>query len=119
LRSPVQTGRRIALEALHAIADRPSWPVRLVQSGFGSATRLDLFRWERVEGTEPALAAVEEELEFPLLPLPSLDEIRADRERAEREIAEAEARGAPESELRILRFHGLSWARRTERELAG
>jgi hypothetical protein len=116
--SPAYTGRRLALEALHAIADRPSWPVRLEQTGFGSATPLDLFRLVRVDGDDPAVAAVEEEVEFPLLPLPSLEEIRAERERAERDVADAEARGAPESELRVLRYHGLNWARRTEREVA-
>jgi hypothetical protein len=61
---------------------------------------------------------VEEEVEFPLLPLPSLAEIAAEREQAERTLAEAEARGAPESELRVLRFHGLNWARRAEAEVA-
>jgi hypothetical protein len=37
---------------------------------------------------------------------------------AERVLAEAEARGAPESELRVFRFHGLNWARRAEAEIA-
>lgn len=117
LRSPVETGRRLGLEALHSIADRPSWPVRLVQTGFGSATPLELFRFARVDGKEPALAALEEEVEFPLLPSP--DDITAEREQAERDIAEAEARGASEPELRILRFHGLNWARRAEAEITG
>ena len=119
LRSPVETGRRLGLEALHAIADRPAWPVRLVQAGFGSATPLELFRFERVEGEPPALAAVEEEVEFPLLSLPAPEEITAEREQAERTLAEAEARGASEGELRVLRFHGLNWARRTEAEILG
>jgi hypothetical protein len=119
LRSPVETGRRLALEALHAIADRPSWPVRLARTGFGSATPMELFRFERVAGDDPALAAAEEEVEFPLLPLPSRDEIVAEREQAEREVAEAEARGASEGELRVLRFHGLNWARQTEAEIGG
>src|SRR5262245_46784902 len=114
LRSPGEMGRRIGLEALHAIADRPGWPVRLVQTGFGSATPLELFRFERVAADSPALAAVEAEVEFPLLPLPSPSAIAAERERGERALAEAEARGAPESELRVLRFHGLNWARRAE-----
>jgi neutral ceramidase len=119
LRSPGQMGRRVALEALHAVADRPSWPVRLVQTGFGSATPLELFRFERVEGDEPALAALEAEVEFPLQPLPSLADIAVESEQAERALAEAEERGASESELRVLRFHGLNWARRTEAEIAG
>jgi hypothetical protein len=119
LRSPLETGRRLGLEAVHAVADRSSWPVRLVQTGFGSATPLELFRYAAAEGDEPALGAAEEEVEFPLLPLPSPSEIAAEREEAERAIAEAEARGASEAELRVLRFHGLNWARRTEREIEG
>ena len=119
LRSPADTGRRIGLEAVHAIADRPGWPVRLVRTGFGSATPLELFRYAPVDGDEPALAAVEEEVDFPLLPVPTADEIAVEVEEAERAIAEAEARGAPEGELRVLRFHGLNWARRTQAELAG
>src|SRR5204863_1304029 len=43
LRSPLETGRRLGLEAVHAIADRSSCRVRLVQAGFRSATPLDLF----------------------------------------------------------------------------
>jgi neutral ceramidase len=119
LLAPVETGRRLGLEALHAVADRPSWPVELVETGFGSATPLDLFRFARVAADPPELAAVEEEVEFPLLPLPSLEEIRSEREQAERELAAAEARGAVEGELRVLRFHGANWARRTEAEIAG
>jgi neutral ceramidase len=117
--APVTTGERLGLEAAHAIADRPSWPVRLVPAGFDSATPLELFRLARVDGDAPALAAVEEEVEFPLLPLPAPDAIAAERAQSERDIADAEARGAPESELRILRFHGLNWASRTEAEIAG
>ncbi len=118
LEAPIVTGRRVALEAAHAIADRPGWPERLVQTGFGSATPLELFRLERVDGEEPALAAVEAEVEFPLLPLPTLAEITAEREEAERALAEAEAHGASEGDLRVLRFHGVNWARRTEAEIA-
>lgn len=119
LRAPPLVGRRLALEALHAIADRPGWTERLERIGFGSATPLELFRLVRVDGEEPELAAVEDVVEFPLLPLPTLEEITAERERAERELAEAAARGAAEADLRVLRFHGLNWARRVEREIAG
>ena len=119
LLAPIETGRRLGLEAAHAIADRPSWPVRLVPAGFDSATPLALFRRDRVAGEAPALAAAEEDVEFPLLPLPSADSIAAERAEGERAIAEAQARGAPESEMRVLRFHGLNWARRTEAEILG
>ncbi|HZO61631.1 MAG TPA: hypothetical protein VFB35_01480 [Gaiellaceae bacterium] len=118
LRSPVETGRRLGLEALHALADRPAWPMQLAQTGFGSATPLELFRYEPAKGEEPGLAAVEEDIEFPLLPLPTPAEIAAEVQEAERALAEAEARGATEADLRVLRFHGYNWARRTQQEIA-
>jgi hypothetical protein len=116
--APGRLGRRLALEALHAVADRPGWPAELIETHFGSGTVVLLFREQPVEAELPALAAVEEPVRFPLLPLPSLEEIRAERARAERELTGAEERGASESELRILRFHGANWARRSETEIA-
>lgn len=116
-REPRRMGRRLALEAAHAIADRPGWPAELVETGFGSASPLVLFRYAPAAAEPPALAAVEQEVDFPLLPLPSAAEIASEYERCERELAEAEAAGASESELRILRYHGVNWARRTRAEI--
>ena len=114
---PARLGRRIGLEALHALADRPGWPARLVETSFGSGTVVELFRWEAVSADPPVLAAAEARVEFPLLPLPSPNEITALREGAEAEFREAEERGATEPELRVLRFHGLNWTRRAEAEI--
>jgi neutral ceramidase len=111
-------GRRLGLEALHAVADRPAWPAELVETSFQSGTQVVLFRWNPVEEQVPALAAVEERIELPLLPLPSLEEAAAMRERAEAEYDAAVERGAGEPELRMLRYHGLNFARRTEAEIA-
>jgi hypothetical protein len=116
-REPARLGRRIGIEALHALADRPGWPARLVETSFGSDTVVLLFRWETENAEPPALAAAEQRVEFPLLPLPSASEVAALREAAEAEIREAEERGATESELRLLRYHGLNWTRRTEAEI--
>jgi neutral ceramidase len=117
-REPGRLGRRLALEALHALADRPGWPAEIVETSFGSGTVVLLFRNRPVVAEPPALAAREERVDFPLLPLPTLEEIRAVREQADRELREAEKSGAPEPELRILRFHGANWARRAEAEIA-
>jgi hypothetical protein len=119
LREPQRMGSRLAVEALHAISDRPAEPVEIVETSFGSGTTVSLFRVRPTGGSEPALDAVEEEVLFPLLSLPGLEEIRAELEEARRILAEAEARGAREDELRILRFHGLNWAKATEAEIAG
>ncbi len=110
-------GVRLGVEATHAIADRPAWAGRLKEIAFGSGTGLALFRWERLEEPAPKLAACEEEVEFPLLPLPTLEEIAALIKKSEHEIDEAAKKGATEGELRVLRFHGVNWARRIEQEL--
>ena len=115
---PGRMGRRLAVEALHAVADRPAWPARLVETSFGSGTVVRLFRWEPVNADPPQLAALERTIELPLLPLPTPNEAEAARASAEREFDDAVARGATESELRVLRYHGLNWARRAAAELA-
>ena len=112
-------GGRLGIEALHAISDRPGWPARLRETGFGSGTALVLFRWELAEGAPPELGALEEQVEFPLLALPNVGEIRALISRTEAEVEAAVRRGAGECELRVLRFHGLNWAHRAEAELSG
>ena len=68
---PARLGRRLALEALHSVADRPAWPRRLEQTSFGSGTVVMLFRWRHADGTEPLLEAIERRVSFPLLPFPS------------------------------------------------
>ena len=117
--SMVHLGRRLGIEAVHAVADRPGWPKRLEETGFGSGTALALFRWSPVEEAPPILAAVEEVVEFPLLPLPTVEELTHLIEKTEADIEEAEKRGANETELRVLRFHGLNWARKIRTEIEG
>ena len=110
-------GRRLAIEALHAVAARPGWPEELEETRFRSGTEARIFRWRPVAQAPPRVAAREVLVDFPLLPLPSPEEISRFREQSEAEIDAAKARGASESELRILRFHGLNWARRAEAEI--
>ncbi len=112
-------GTRLGIEALHAVADRPARPARLKEIAFGSGTGMALFRWEPLAASAPRLAAVEKVVEFPLLPLPTLAELAALIEKTEREVAEATKKGATEGELRVLRYHGLNWARRAEKEIKG
>jgi neutral ceramidase len=118
LREPQRMGARLAIEALHAISDQPAEPIEIVETSFGSGTTVALFRQRPTGGAGPALEAIEEEVSFPLLPLPTLAAIRVELEEARETLAAAEARGASEEEIRILRFHGLNWARATEAEIA-
>lgn len=112
-------GTRLGIEALHAVADRRAQPARLKEIAFGSGTGLALFRWEPLDEPVAALAACAKEVEFPLLPLPTLEELAALIKKTEGEIEEATKRGATVGELRVLRYHGLNWARRAEKEIQG
>jgi hypothetical protein len=112
-------GTRLGIEALHAVAGRQARPARLKEITFGSGTGLALFRWEPLAAPAPSLAAVEKVVEFPLLPLPTLGELAALIKKTEGDIEEATKRGATEGELRVLRYHGLNWARRAQKEIRG
>jgi hypothetical protein len=111
-------GEMLALEALHAVNRWPVWPSTLVEeSGFRSGSPVSAFRWHPIDSPAPPLAAVEREVSFPLLPLPSLDEIVRLCETSEAEVSQRANEGAPESELRTLRYHGIGWGRRALAEL--
>lgn len=111
-------GRRLALAALAALADRPAWPTRYRRFDDGSVTPFHLYRPESWDGDDvPPVRAEELAAELPLLPLPSLAEVTAERERADARLAEAAARGADEGERNTIRYDVL-WARRTERAIA-
>lgn len=116
-----EMGDGIAIEALHAVAGpEPAWPSELyVAEGFRSGNAVSAFRWRGVDAPPPRVAAAERTVSFPLLPLPSLDEVEALERRSLEELREARARGAPEGELRGLRYHGLNYAVRTKAELRG
>jgi len=111
-------GEDIALQALHALGPRPIWPSRLYyEGGFRSGTPVATIRWEAIDTAAPVLAASERRVSFPLQPIPTLAGIVDFRKRSERELDAAARGGAAEAELRLLRFHGLNWARRVEAEI--
>jgi neutral ceramidase len=109
-------GRALALEALHAVAGRAAWPSRMARTPGGSVTPFSLYRRVEEEAPIQALAAVEERVTFPLLPLPTLDEIREMRREFDAAVAGAETAGADPGKLRTLQYHSR-WARQTEADI--
>ena len=103
-------GERLAVETMHALADRPAWPKRLVARSDGSLIPMILFRYEELPPEHIALAAAEERLDFPLLPPPPAEELMRLRDEYAAAVAEAEARGAGPAELYGLHYHA-KWAR--------
>ena len=117
-RAASRLGRRLAVEALHALADRPAPAVRLVRTRTTSANSLDLFQFEPVEEAPPVLAAAEEVADFPLLPLPPPEVIEEELAKAEVEVQAAIDGGADDGELRVIRYFGLNHWRRVQAEHA-
>jgi hypothetical protein len=112
----VRLGRALALEALHAVSRRSAWSYRYARSRGGSVTPFSLYRREPGSAPEPELRVAEQRVEFPLLPRPSLEEIRQLRDEFEAAVAEAEAAGADQGLLRTRRYSSR-WAARTEAQL--
>jgi hypothetical protein len=109
-------GRRLALAALAAVADRPAWPSTFRRLDDGSVTPFHLYRPEAGEGPAPTLAAAEVPVTFPLQPLPAPEQITAEREAAEARLLAGRKRGASEAELNTIRYD-VVWARATERAI--
>jgi neutral ceramidase len=105
-------GRRLALAALEAVADRPAWPIRYARRDDGSVTPFHLYRPQASDGGPVALAAAQLDVDFPVLPLPTTAEVAEEIARAERRLEQARARGAGEAELNVIRYD-LVWARTT------
>jgi hypothetical protein len=109
-------GRRLALAALEALADRPAWPPRYVRGDSGSVTPFHLYRPVPGDTGDASLAAAELTVDLPLLPLPTPAEIAAAVVEAQARLDAARARGTGEGELNTIRYD-LVWALGAQAEL--
>jgi neutral ceramidase len=108
-------GRRIGLEALHAVADRRTRPLRMVRKDEGSVMPISAYRRVELDADAPALAAVREWARFPLLPHPPIEEVIAERDEWEATLEEARAAGDV-GRQKVAWYH-TKWARTTEAAL--
>jgi hypothetical protein len=109
-------GERLALEARHSLADRQAWPQRLISQTDASLVPMINFRFEDAPDDAPALAAAEQRVTFPLLPVPSLAEARVLAANYAAAARDAEARGAGPAEHLGIVYHA-KWARRLVEDL--
>jgi neutral ceramidase len=111
-REAERLGRRVALEALHALVDRHASARRVVRGSDGSVTPISIYRIERGGAHEPVLAAARERVAFPLLPVSTSDELAELRRCAEAQLADATARG--DRGAAKVASYTADWARRTQ-----
>jgi hypothetical protein len=116
-REAVRVGRAIALEGLRTVADRYAVPRRIVRQDEGSVTPISTYRFAvDPDAEQPVLAAASALVQFPLLPLPTLDEVRSLRHGFDAALEAAEASGNY-GKVKVAWFHA-GWARQTEQLIA-
>lgn len=110
-------GSRLAIEALHSLAGRFSTPRRMIHRPERSIMQISSYRRAVVEPGPVELAAALRRVELPLLPHPSLDEVRAVSAEWESKLAEAVAGGSGHGGAARIAYWHVGWARKTERML--
>jgi neutral ceramidase len=111
-----EMGRRLALAALGALAGRDAWATEHARIADGSVTPISRYERRVLPSPLPALEAVELDVELPLLPLPTAQEIAALRADADAALDAAVAAGAGPGEVNVLRYE-TTWAQMTEQAI--
>jgi hypothetical protein len=104
-------GRRLAIEALHSVAERVAWPRRLVRSFDGSLIPMLLLRFETAQDAHVRLEATERRVSFPMQPFPSEAELEKIASEYRRAAEKAATDGSGDAELYGLLYHS-KWAER-------
>ncbi len=108
-------GGRLAIEALHSLAGRFSRPRRMEWRQERSVTAISAYRRVVADESPVQFGATMKRVRFPLLPLPTLESVRAVRAEWEPKLEAAVARGEGGA-ARIAYWH-VGWARNTETSL--
>lgn len=102
-------GERIALEALHAIADADPWAVDIERSDWGSVTPISLYRRRLAEVQPPQVLRTSRRIvSLPLIDLPPIDDLRRELEERRADLAARADRGETRVTMNPIRYH-ISW----------
>ena len=104
-------GRRLGLEAAHAVADADPLDRRIEKLDFGSVTPISLYR-RVIDQNQPSqpLAVRRRVLQLPLLAPPTREELMEELRVKEQELAAASQRGDDRAVTNPIRYH-LNWLR--------
>jgi neutral ceramidase len=102
-------GGRLGLEAAHAVADADPLHREVVRSEFGSVTPISLYRRElAAEQPRQPLRCARRIVELPMLPPPTLAELRSELAGRTSELHAALSDGAPRAATNPIRYH-INW----------
>lgn len=102
-------GERIALEAVHAIADAEPWAVDIDRSDWGSVTPISLYRRRVADGQPPQLLRTARRIvSLPLLELPSVVDLERELGERRADLAARAEHGETRTTMNPIRYH-ISW----------
>ena len=102
-------GRRLGLEAAHAVVDADPLEHRIDKVAFGSVTPISLYRKVPLpEQQDQEVAFARRIVDLPMLPPPHPDQLRTELAEREAELQEAVAGGASRAVTNPIRYH-LGW----------
>lgn len=104
-------GRRLGLEAAHAVADADPLARTVEKLDFGSVTPISLYRRTIDANQNPQLLAVRRRiLQLPLLSPPTREDLAEELKEKEQELTAASQNGADRSVTNPIKYH-LNWLR--------
>lgn len=102
-------GERVALEAIHAIADNEPWALDIERSDWGSVTPISLYRRRMADEQPPqALRTARRIVSLPLLDLPSVADLERELDERRADLAVRSERGETRTTMNPIRYH-ISW----------
>lgn len=109
LLSALHVGERIALEAVHAVADAHPWTVEIDRSDWGSVTPISLYRRRLAVDQPPqVLRTARRIVSLPLLDLPSIEDLRRELDERRADLEARTSRGETRVTMNPIRYH-ISW----------
>lgn len=102
-------GERLALEAVHAIADADPWTVEIDHSDWGSVTPISLYRRRLAEDQPPqVLRTARRIVSLPFLDLPSVADLEQELAERRADLIARTDRGETRTTMNPIRYH-ISW----------
>ena len=113
-------GRRIALEAHHAVADAQPWRTEIDRSDWGSVTPISLYRRRLADEQPPQpLRTVRRIVSLPLEALPTVEQLERELQERLSDLVARRERGETRVTMNPIRYH-IAWLElMLEQERAG
>jgi hypothetical protein len=105
-------GRRLALEAAHAVADVPPWSIAIDRSDWGSVTPISLYRRRLADTQDPqTLCSARRIVSLPLQELPPVVDLERELDERRADLLARGEQGETRVTMNPVRYH-IAWLER-------